>query len=98
MTFFFFLLAWASTTSVPCTFVSIVRTGLDDQPDPDGRGEVEDRVALVDQFGDRRRMVDALDRVVESGVGAEMANIVDASGREVVEDKHLVPALEAGIG
>ncbi len=27
-TFFFFLLALASTTSVPCTLVSMVRTGL----------------------------------------------------------------------
>ena len=27
-TFFFFLLAWARTTSVPWTLVSIVRTGL----------------------------------------------------------------------
>ena len=45
-TSFFFLFACFSTTSVPCTLVSIVWTGcFDDQLDADGGGEVDDDVA-----------------------------------------------------
>ena len=70
-TFFFFLFASASTTSVPRTLVSIVRTGaLDDGLDADRRRKVDDHVALIDQLGEDRLVMDGVDRVVEAGVAA----------------------------
>ena len=71
---------------------------LDDQPDADRRGQVEDHIALVDQLGDRRAVVDALDRVMEPRMRLEMADVVDAARREVVEDEDLVAARQVSLG
>src|SRR5271165_4489086 len=59
---------------------------------------MKDHVALVDQLGHRGRMMNTLDRVVEPNMPAHLADIVDASGREVVEHEHLVAPLEIRIG
>ena len=71
---------------------------LDDELDADGRGEVEDDVALVDQLGHDGLVVYAVDGVVEARVRLEVRDVFDAAGREVVEDVDLVAALEVGVG
>ena len=71
---------------------------LDDQSDADGGREMEDDVALIHQLGDCRRMMDALDRVMEPGMPAHVADILDAARGEVVEDEHLVAPLEIRMG
>ena len=71
---------------------------LDDQLDADRRRQVEDDVALVDQLGDRGGVVHALDRVVEPGMPAQVADVVDAPGREIVEHEDLIAPLQVGVG
>ena len=59
---------------------------------------MKDHVALVHQLGHRGRVMNALDRVMEPGMPAHVADVVNASGREVVEYEHLLAPLEIGIG
>ena len=95
-TSFFFLLACLSTTSVPCTLVSMVWTGLlDDQLHADGGGEMEDDVVAIDQLGEQRLVDDRVDRVVELRRSAlRCVDVVDRAGGEVVEDVDLMAAVE----
>ena len=71
---------------------------LDDQPHSHRRREMEDHIALVDQLAHGRGMMDALDRVMEPGMTAEMPDIVDAPGRQIIEDDHLVAPPEISLG
>ncbi len=98
-TFFFFLLACSEHDLGPVDVrLDGSHRAFDDQPHADRRRQVKDDVALVHQFGDRRRMMDALDRVMEPGMASQVADIVDASRREVVEHEHFVASLEIRIG
>ncbi len=71
---------------------------LDDQTNADRRRQVKDHVALVDQLGDRRTVVHALDRIVEARILPEVADVVDAARGEVVEDVDLIAARQAHVG
>src|SRR5689334_13637507 len=70
---------------------------FDDQFHAHRRREVKDDVALVDEFGNDRLVVDAIDRVVEPGVLPVVANIVDAPRRQVVEHIDLVTSIEVDV-
>jgi hypothetical protein len=63
---------------------------LHDQLDADGGGEMKHYRRTVDQFGDERFIEDAVDGVVELLVTLEVRDVVDASGREIVENEDLV--------
>ena len=66
-TCFFFLFGVLSTTSVPCTLVSIVRTGLSTiSLTPTAAARWKTTSHSVDQLGDQRLVEDAVDRVVRS--------------------------------
>ena len=82
----FFLAACASTTSVQCTLVSIVRTGLSTiSLHADGGREVEDGVGLVDQLGDQRLLAHESIVYSKRGSSRRWRMFVDRAGREVVE-------------
>ena len=67
---------------------------LDDQLDADRGRQVDHDVGAVDELGEQRLVLDAVDRVVEAGLPLEVRDVVDRSGRQVVEDEDLVAALE----
>ena len=70
---------------------------LDDQLHADGRREMKDHVAAIDEFGEERLVVDRVDEVLEAGAALEVGDVVDRSGRQVVENQDLVPLLEQRI-
>jgi hypothetical protein len=67
---------------------------LDNQTDSDGRGEVIDDVAFVDELSNDRRRQDGVDDEVEAGPLAEVRDILDRAGREVVEGEGLPAIVE----
>ena len=70
---------------------------LDDQLDADRGGEMEDHVAAIDQLREQRLVGDRVDEVLEAGPPFEMRDVVDRSGRQVVEDQHLVALRRAAL-
>ena len=71
---------------------------LDDQLDADGRGEMKNDVAAVDELREERLVLDRVDEVFESAAALEMRDVFDGAGRQVVEDEHLVAAIEQRLG
>ena len=69
-----------------------VHRRLDDQLDADGRREVEDDVALIDEFGHQPAVVDAVDGVVVARVRLQVRDVVEAPRGEVVDAEDLVAA------
>src|SRR5207302_511765 len=67
---------------------------LDDQLDADGGGEVVDLVAAVDELGHQVMVGAGVDGVVEAIVGLEVPDVVDTSGRQIVDDVDLVTAAQ----
>ena len=67
---------------------------LNNQLDAHGRREMKDDVALVDQLGGDRAIVDAVNRVVKVRVVFQMVNVLDAAGGKIVDDEDLVATLE----
>ena len=67
---------------------------LDDQTDADRRSEVVDDVALVDELVDDRPVEHGVDDEMESVTIPEVLDVVERSGREIVEHPHLVPFVE----
>src|SRR6185503_2287379 len=52
----------------------------------------------VDQFGQKWFVGDRIDRVGEATAPLQMRDVVDRTGREVVEDAHLVAVVEEPFG
>src|SRR5205814_7547490 len=71
---------------------------LDYQVHADGGRRVVDDVCAVHQLGDQWRVDRGLDVVVEPRVGLEMADVLDRSSREVVQDLDLVASLQKLVG
>src|SRR5437016_3616749 len=63
---------------------------LNDQTNADGRRQMHDYVTRIDQFGKKWDVLHRIDRIVETRIGFQMANVVDASRREIVDDENLV--------
>ena len=63
---------------------------LDDEFDPDRRGEVKHDVAPIDQLRQERLVVHRIDEVLEAGPSFQVSDVVDRPGRQVVEDEHVV--------
>src|SRR6185369_1561187 len=53
---------------------------LDDQLDADGGRHVKDNVALIDQLGSNRLVVDGVNRVMKPRMTFEMLNVLDRAG------------------
>ncbi len=64
----------------------MVRTGL------------KDHVALIDQLGGDRAVVNAVDLVVKAWVIFQMLNVTKAAGRKVVDDEDFVAAFKIRVG
>ncbi len=71
---------------------------LDDRLDADGGREVVDDVDLVHELGDDRGVQHAVDHEMEVGVVGEVGDVLQAAGREVVDDEHLVAVGEKKVG
>ena len=72
---------------------------FDDQLHADGGREVEDDVAAIDELGQQRLVRDRVDRCSRNpGAALEVRDVVDRPGRQVVEDEHLVAAVEQRVG
>ena len=94
-TFFFFLFACFSTTSVPCTLVSMVCTGCSTISfTPDRRREMKDDVVAIDELGEQRLVRQRVDDVFELRMGFQMADVADRSGRQVVDDVDFMPVIQ----
>jgi hypothetical protein len=75
--------------------VTSVCTGwLDDEPYAHGRRQVVHDVALVDELVDHRPVQDGVDDEVETVPFAEMLDVLERAGGEVVEHPHLVSLVE----
>ena len=98
-TSFFFLFACLSTTSVPCTLVSIVWTGASTISfTPTAAARWKTTSAAVDQLGQQRLVGDAVDRVAEARAALEVLDVLDRARRQVVEDRHLVAGGQQRLG
>ena len=75
-----------------------VHRRFDDQLDADGGGEMDDDVAAIDELGEHRLVRDGVDGVVELRVRLEVRDVVDRSGRQIVEREDFVAALEQRLG
>ena len=71
---------------------------LDDQLHADGRGQMKDDVAAVDHLGEQRFVGHRVDRVREARCLFEMADVVDGTGGQVVEHRHLVAVAQQSFG
>ena len=71
---------------------------LDDQAHADRRGQVEDDVALVHDLADDRRREDRVDDEVEVRAVAEVLDVAQRAGRDVVEGEHLPACCEQELG
>ena len=71
---------------------------LDNKFDSDRGGEMKYNVALIDQLGGDRLVVHALDGVVKMRVIFQVANIFNAAGGKIVDDKDFVAALQICVG
>ena len=59
---------------------------------------MEDGVRVVHQLGEERRVEHRADDVAEVGMCAEMIDVPDGPGGEVVDHPHRVPTLEKLVG
>src|SRR5438105_15483441 len=59
---------------------------------------MKNHIDLIDQFSGNRLVVHALDRVMKARVIFQMANVLKAAGRKIVNDKNFVAALQIRIG
>src|SRR5262249_31635777 len=58
--------------------------------------EVKDDITPIDQLGKQRLVIDRVNGVLEARHALEMSDVVNRSGREVVQNEHLMSALEQG--
>src|ERR1700682_953476 len=59
---------------------------------------MKDHVALIDQLGGHRPVVNAVNLVVKARVIFQMLNVAEAAGREVVDDENFVAAPDVRVG
>ena len=69
-----------------------------DQADADSCGQVVDDIALVDELGHDGRGEDRVHHEVEIGMVAEVRDILDRAGREVVEHEHFRALVQEELG
>ena len=67
---------------------------LDDELHTDGRGQVHDDVAPIDQLREHGFVGDRVDRVMETRIALQVDDVLHRSGRQVVEDEDFVAAFE----
>src|SRR4051794_35101295 len=71
---------------------------LDDQLHADRRSQVHDDVRSIDEFRDDRLVGDRVNGVVEFRIVFEVDDVVDRTGRQVVENEHFVAPIEERLG
>ena len=67
---------------------------FDDELHADRGGEMEHHVAAVDHFGEQRLARDRIDDVREPLFAFQVDDVLDRTGRQVVEHEHVVSQLE----
>ena len=72
--------------------------GLDDQLHPHGGRQVKDPVAAVDQLRHHRHVGARVDDVAEALLALQVPDVVDAAGRQIIDDADLVAALQQLVG
>ena len=63
---------------------------LHDEPDANGRGEMEHAVGAIHQLGHQRLVHDGVDAIVEPLVRAAAVEVLDGAGRQVVDHRHRI--------
>ena len=71
---------------------------FDDQLNPNRRREMKDRIALIDELGGYRLVVNTIDRVMKARMIFQVPNILKAAGGKVVNDKNFVAAFQTRVG
>ena len=59
---------------------------------------MENHVALIDQLSRDRLVVNVFNRVVKARMVLQVTNVLDAAGRQIVDDKDFVAALQVRVG
>jgi hypothetical protein len=59
---------------------------------------MKDYVALVHELGGDRLVVNALDRVMKPLIVLQVLNVLDSSGRKIVDNEDFVTTIEISIG
>jgi len=70
---------------------------VDDELDADSGGQVHDDVGLVDELGDHGVAIGRADRVLEARIALQVADVLHAAGREVIEQMYRVVVLDQQI-
>jgi hypothetical protein len=71
---------------------------LDDQFHADRGREMEHDIAAIDELGEQRFVLHRVDEVLEAVAALEMGDVVERSGREVVEDEDMMSLIEKRVG
>ena len=59
---------------------------------------MKDHVALIDQLGSYRLVLNVVDPVVKTRVIFQMLNVTKAAGRKVIDDENFVAASKIRVG
>jgi len=65
---------------------------FDDELDADGSGEVDDDVGIIDEFGEKLEIFDVVEVIFHLAGSFEVADVIHATGREIVEQDYAVAA------
>ena len=58
---------------------------------------MEDYVALIDQLGSERMVVNRIDRVMKTRMTLEMLNVFDGAGGKIVDHVNFIAALDVSV-
>lgn len=71
---------------------------FDDELDADGSSEVDDDVGIIDEFGEELEIFDIVEVIFHLAGSFEVADVIHATGREIVEQNYAVAAGEKTLG
>ena len=69
-----------------------------DELDAHRCGQVNNHIGVIDEFGQQLAVFDAVQVVFQQGGGLEMADVLDAARREIVEQDDAITAVQEPFG
>ena len=71
---------------------------FDDEFDADSGSEMNDDIGIVDELGKQLTILNVIEVILHAAGRLEMADILDAAGRKVVEQNNMIVTLEESLG
>ena len=67
---------------------------LNDEFDADGSGQMDDYIGIIHEFGEQLAILDALQVILHTAGGLEMADVFHAAGRKIVQQNDTIATIE----